>query len=47
MSDAEIRMECLKLAREIKPIGGVIHPLIEAADKLAQYVLTGKKPGEA
>lgn len=47
--DNDTRMQCLNLAVTIASEKALSEPdkLTELADKLAQYVLTGKKPGEA
>lgn len=49
LTDREVRMECIHLvadsAAAISPLM-TEETLIKRADALAQYVLTGKKPGE-
>lgn len=52
LSEREVRADCVKLAvAETAVVYGTgkvrLAAIVETADTLAQYVLTGKKPGEA
>lgn len=45
LKDADVRMACLHLAVKLVGQGNAAEPAIDAADKLASFVLNGKKAG--